>query len=130
MVISFVVERFALLFMMPQSDLAVSRGMEVKEMACTIGAISRDSKVFLLKNFDFPVVPVSWAEFRCIQGYDHLAPVDHDQQGVNSGLNNRGLGLVIFYSDIGKEGAEKRTILNAEILSKYDNVEEAVQRIK
>lgn len=32
----------------------------------------------------------------------HFALVDHDQQGVNSGLNNRGLGLVISYSDIGK----------------------------
>jgi len=116
--------------MVPRSHLAVSTGMEVKEMACTIGAISRDGKIFLLKNFDFSVVPVSWAEFRCIQGYDHFALIDHDQQGVNSGLNNRGLGLVISYSDIGKGGEEKRTILNAEILSRYDNVEEAVQRIK
>jgi len=99
-------------------------------MECTICAISKEGKTFLLKNFDFQIVPVSWAEFRCINGYDHFALVDHDQQGVNSGLNVKKLALVISSSDIGKQREEKRTILNAEILSKYDNVEDAVERIK
>jgi hypothetical protein len=99
-------------------------------MECTIGVISKEGKTFLLKNFDFQVVPVSWAEFRCIDGYDHFALVDHYQQGVNSGLNVKKLALIISSSDIGKDREEKRTILNAEILSKYDNVEDAVKKIK
>jgi hypothetical protein len=83
-----------------------------------------------LKNFDFRVVPTSWAQFRCLDGYNHFALVNHDQQGINSGLNQKGLALVISSSDIGTEREEKRTILNAEILSQYDNVADAVVRIK
>lgn len=100
-------------------------------MSCTIGAISRKDKTFMLKNFDYAAVPLTWAEFVCCDGYNHFALVDHNQQGVNSGLNVKGLGLIISRSD-GRGGGtqEKRTVINAEILSRHNDVEGAVRRLE
>ena len=85
---------------------------------CTIGAVTQNSRTFLLKNFDYPPAPTGWAFFDTFDGgYPHFALVDHDQQGLNSGLNARGLALQISRSkcltNATPEREELRTVLNA-----------------
>ncbi len=85
----------------------------------------------MLKNFDYHPVPVAWAEFSSFGGYDHFALVDHDQQGVNSGLNKAGLALVISMSRLpGSKGIEKRTKINAQILSNCNGVRQAIEMLR
>ena len=102
---------------------------------CTIGALTQNGRTFLLKNFDYPPAPTGWAYFDTFDGgFPHFALVDHHQQGLNSGLNARGLALQISRSKcIGKETPEReelRTVLNAEVLTRCAGVEEAVVRIE
>lgn len=102
---------------------------------CTIGAISRGDKTFLIKNFDYlPKTSLAWAHFQPFGSpFPHFALVDHFQQGINSGLNIRGLGLVIAESDPDFwEGKKKelRTVINAEILAKCKNVKQALIKLR
>lgn len=101
--------------------------MDVAEMGCTIGAVKKGSRTFLLKNFDYSPTPIGWAEFTMRGALRHFALVDHEQQGVNSGLNEAGLGLVISSSDLpGAYRLEKRTRINARILSTCSSVNQAL----
>ncbi|NKB70010.1 MAG: hypothetical protein GKR89_23290 [Candidatus Latescibacteria bacterium] len=102
---------------------------------CTIGAVTHEGRTFLLKNFDYPAFPTGWAHFHSFDGgHDHFALVDHDQQGLNSGLNAAGLGLQISRSkcldEDTPERVERRTVLNAEVLNRCSRVEEAVQQVE
>ena len=102
---------------------------------CTIGAVIQNGRTFLLKNFDYPAVPTGWAHFTTFDsGYPHFALVDHDQQGINSGLNDQGLALQISRSkclaDVTPEREELRTVLNGEVLTRCATVLEGVARIE
>jgi hypothetical protein len=99
---------------------------------CTIGGVIHDGRTFLLKNFDYPPVPTGWSLFTPFNGgHPHFALVDHGQKGVNSGLNEAGLGLQISRSKSNdpdcKETEELRTVLNAELLNGFSGVEAAVE---
>ena len=63
-----------------------------------------------------------------------MALVDHNQQGVNSGLNAAGLGLLISRSrkreDPTPERMELRTVLNAEVLTRFSDVPTAVAHVE
>ena len=102
---------------------------------CTIGGlISRDTTL-LLKNFDYPPSPTGWAYFSTFDGgIPHFALVDHGQQGVNSGLNRDGLGLLISRSKAtdpaSPEALELRTVLNAEVLSRCSTVGQAIEQME
>jgi len=102
---------------------------------CTIGAVTQNSQTFLLKNFDYPPAPTGWAFFYTFDGgYSHFALVDHDQQGLNSGLNARGLALQISRSkcltNATPEREELRTVLNAEVLMRSADVAEGLSRVE
>jgi hypothetical protein len=102
---------------------------------CTIGAITQEGKTFLLKNFDYRPVPTGWAYFEAFEGeHRHFALVDHGQQGVNSGLNAAGLGLLISRSRLDEpdspEREELRTVLNAEVLAACGSLEEGTARLE
>ena len=102
---------------------------------CTIGAVIQNGRTFLLKNFDYPAVPTGWAHFTTFDsGYPNFALVDHDQQGINSGLNDQGLALQISRSkclaDVTPEREELRTVLNGEVLTRCATVLEGVARIE
>jgi len=102
---------------------------------CTIGAVIHKGRTFLLKNFDYPPVPTGWAHFTTFDGgFPHFALVDHDQQGVNSGLNDQGLAVQISRSkclaDVTPEREELRTVLNGEVLTRCATVIEGVARIE
>jgi hypothetical protein len=102
---------------------------------CTIGGIISEGRAFLLKNFDYPPVPTGWAYFTPFDGgIAHFALVDHGQRGVNSGLNEAGLGLQISRSkppDPGsEESEEKRTVLNGEILNRFSSVGPALEYVE
>lgn len=102
---------------------------------CTIGAIRQGNRTLLLKNFDYPPpVSVSWSYFHTFgKEIPHFGLVDHFQQGVNSGLNIKRLGLVIAESDPSfweKRKSELRTVINAELLANYKSVPRAVQRLR
>jgi len=102
---------------------------------CTIGAIIQGEKTFLLKNFDYRPFPTGWTFFQTFdERSPHFALVDHDQRGVNSGLNAQGLGLQISRSASKDpdtpEREELRTVLNAQVLSCCSNVEEGVAYIE
>ena len=88
----------------------------------------------MLKNFDYRPVPTGWSLFEPFQGdIAHFALVDHAQQGLNSGLNRSGLGLQISRSKCDNptpERLESRTILNAEVLSRFETVTESVSHIE
>lgn len=113
------------------SFLHLFKNRSFRVMECTIGVISKGSKTFMLKNFDYRLVPVAWAVFSSFGGYDHFALVDHDQQGVNSGLNKAGLALCISMSDLpGGKRLEKRTKINAKVLSSCNEVGQAVEMLK
>ena len=102
---------------------------------CTIGAVTCEGRTFLLKNFDYQAFPTGWAHFHSFDGgYEHFALVDHDQQGLNSGLNAAGLGLQISRSKCLEGGtpekAERRTVLNARVLAQCDRVDQAVAQVE
>jgi hypothetical protein len=102
---------------------------------CTIGGIIRDGTVLLFKNFDYPPVARGWAQLiPSAHGHEHLALVDHDQRGVNSGLNRAGLGLVISRSEwdhpSSPESEELRTVANAEMLTRFSTVRDAVDHLE
>jgi hypothetical protein len=102
---------------------------------CTIGALLIPDNTFLLKNFDYPPAPTGWTLFQTFDDrWPHFALVDHDQQGLNSGLNAQGLGLQISRSKSlttpTPEQHEQRTVLNAEILAGFSCVQPAVERIE
>lgn len=102
---------------------------------CTIGAVSHGNKTFLLKNFDYlPDTSLAWARFQPFGApFPHFALVDHFQQGVNSGINTAGLGLVIAESDPDfweEKKKELRTVINGEILAKCKNVKYALKKLR
>jgi hypothetical protein len=101
---------------------------------CTIASLIRGDKCFMLKNFDYRPVPTGWSLFEPFDDdIAHFALVDHAQQGVNSGLNSVGLGLQISRSKCGDptpERLESRTVLNAEVLSRFNDVTKAVSHIE
>ena len=102
---------------------------------CTIGAISHGDKTFVIKKFDYlPDTSLAWAHFRPFGSpFAHFALVNHFQQGVNSGINTAGLGLVIAESDPAfweKKKRELRTVINAEILAKCKNVKQALKKLR
>ena len=104
-------------------------------VVCTIGGIIRGNMVFLLKNFDYPPVPTGWAQFTPFNGgQGHFALVDHGQRGVNSGLNEAGLGLQISRSKPkgpgSREAVELRTVLNGEVLNRFSRVQPAVEFVE
>jgi predicted choloylglycine hydrolase len=99
--------------------------------SCTIGVVKKNGRVFMLKNFDYWDVPVAFADFSLpknnVESYKHFALVDHHQPGINSGMNECGLGLLISASGLPAfQGIEKRTWINARILSKCKSVKEAI----
>ncbi len=100
---------------------------------CTIGAVICGGRSLLLKNFDYKPVPTGWAYFHG-QGHSHFALVDHDQRGVNSGMNEAGLALEISRSASpspeSPERVELRTVLNGRILRDHASVEGALQDAK
>ena len=101
---------------------------------CTIAAIRRDSQTILLKSFDYRPVATGWSLFEDFNGgHRQFSLVDHDQRGINSGLNEAGLALQISRS--GKSGEtpereELRTVLNAEVLSTCSTVDEGVRKLE
>lgn len=103
---------------------------------CTIRAVKRGNKTFLLKNLDADQNSFGWALFDvfCPKNYPHCGLVGHTQQGVNSGLNSAGLGLVIAISRdpflIYEKEEELRTVLNAALLAGHANVKSALAEIK
>ena len=102
---------------------------------CTIGAVIQNGRTFLLNNSDYPAVHTGWAHFTTFDsGYPNFALVDHDQQGINSGLNDQGLALQISRSkclaDVTPEREELRTVLNGEVLTRCATVLEGVARIE
>jgi len=101
---------------------------------CTIASVIQNGKCYMLKNFDYRPVPTGWTRFEPFDDdLAHFALVDHAQQGLNSGMNSAGLGLQISRSkcnDPSPERLECRTILNAEILSRFSRVPEAVSYIE
>ena len=102
---------------------------------CTIGAMICENKTFMLKNFDYRPFPTAWTYFQTFDhGHPHFALVDHNQQGVNSGLNAAGLGLLISRSrkpeDPTPEQQELRTVLNAEVLTRFSDVAAGVEHIE
>ena len=90
---------------------------------CTIAAMARGSRTIMLKNFDYKATPTGWVWFHGFDGqHAHFALVDHAQQGLNSGLNCKGLGLQISRSRADAptpERSELRTVLNAEVLANH-----------
>ena len=100
---------------------------------CTIGAVIQNGRTYLLKNFDYAPTPTGWALFEG-SGITHFALVDHDQQGVNSGLNARGLALQISrskcLSDMTPEREESRAVLNGAVLAECAVVDEAIAKIE
>jgi len=117
------------------SPATSSRKARERKTMCTIGGIVADGRTFLLKNFDYPPVPTGWAYFTPFdEGIAHFALVDHGQRGVNSGLNQAGLGLQISRSksnDPGsRESEELRTVLNAELLTGFSSVGSAVKHVE
>ena len=102
---------------------------------CTIGALLLPETTFLLKNFDYPPTPIGWTHFQTFdEQLPHFALINHDQQGLNSGLNIRGLGLQISRSKCltvpTPECHERRTILNAEILANFSTVKPAIKHLE
>ena len=102
---------------------------------CTIGAMIYGDQTFMLKNFDYGPSPTGWTVFETFNGgYPHFALVDHDQRGVNSGLNITGLGLLISRSKKPEEPTpeqmELRTVLNAEVLTRFSDVAEAAAHVE
>ena len=102
---------------------------------CTLGAMTQNGRTFLLKNFDYVPTPTGWAFFEsCEESIPHFALVDHDQQGLNSGLNAQGLALQISRSksqvELTPEREELRTVINGEVLAQCASVEEGVARIE
>jgi hypothetical protein len=102
---------------------------------CTIGAIRHEGKTFMLKNFDYGPSPTGWTYFHTFDGgHPHMALVDHGQQGVNSGLNVAGLGLLISRSrkleEPTPERLDLRTVLNAETLTRFSDVPAAVAHVE
>lgn len=97
---------------------------------CTIGAVVSGGRTLLLKNFDYRPVPTGWAHF-VGQGHAHFALVDHDQKGVNSGMNDAGLALEISRSASSSpqspERKELRTVLNGQILRSRASVQGALR---
>ena len=100
---------------------------------CTIGAVVSGGRTLLLKNFDYRAVPTGWAHFLA-QGHSHFALVDHDQKGVNSGMNDAGLALEISRSASSSpqspERKELRTVLNGQILRSRASVQGAVRAVR
>ena len=102
---------------------------------CTIGALIQGDRTFMLKNFDYRPFPTGWVLLESFDHrYPHFALVNHNQRGLNSGLNGAGMGLQISYSgwpDPFSPGTEElRTVLNGEVLSRFAAVEEAVPYIE
>lgn len=102
---------------------------------CTIGAISHANKTFVIKNFDYlPNTSLAWTRFQPFGSpFPHFALVDHFQQGVNSGMNIVGLGLVISESDPEfweNKKKELRTVINAEILANCKTVKQALKKLR
>ena len=102
---------------------------------CTIGALTHGGRTFLLKNFDYRPFPTGWAHFASFdERHSHFALVDHDQQGLNSGLNAAGLALQISRSGCvdsnTPEMHELRTVLNAEVLSHCNEVRQGVEYLE
>ena len=100
---------------------------------CTMGAVIQNGRTYLLKNFDYAPTPTGWAFFEG-PGIPHFALVDHDQQGVNSGLNAHGLALQISRSEClavaTPEAQESPTVLNGSVLSECAAVAEAAAKIE
>ena len=101
---------------------------------CTMAAMISGDKTILLKNFGFGPTPTGWAHFQAFDGgHRHFALVTHAQQGVNSGLNDRGLGLQISRlkgEDPSPEREELRTILNGDVLARFADVPSALGHIE
>jgi len=101
---------------------------------CTIGAVMGGDRAFLLKNFDYRSTPTGWAHLHAFEeSFAHFALVDHEQKGVNSGLNAAGLGLLISRSKCDVPTPEKeelRTVLNAHVLANCADVPDAVEHIE
>lgn len=101
---------------------------------CTMAAMIRGDKTILLKNFGFGPTPTGWAHLQTFDGgHPHFALVSHAQQGVNSGLNDRGLGLQISRlkgEDPSPEKEELRTILNGDVLARFADVPGALSHIE
>jgi hypothetical protein len=95
-----------------------------------MGAVICGGRTILLKNFDYKPVPTGWAHF-IGQGHSHFALVDHDQKGVNSGMNDAGLALEISRSASpspeSPERKELRTVLNGRILRDQVSVQAALR---
>ncbi len=101
---------------------------------CTMAAMIRGDKTFLLKNFGFGPTPTGWAHLQTFDGgHPHFALVTHAQKGVNSGLNDRALGLQISRlkgEDPSPEQEELRTVLNGDVLAGLDDVPGALGHIE
>ncbi|WP_338833388.1 hypothetical protein MHLNE_23420 [Moorella humiferrea] len=112
---------------------------------CTSGAVSAvypsgEPFILLAKTMDFPISPC-WHGICYLQnGYRCLAFGMTGQIGINSGLNEKGLGVVLSYlgcyvpeekeeeqTKFQKWGEDERGLANAEILTRCSNVEEAVE---
>ncbi|MEW6274656.1 MAG: carcinine hydrolase/isopenicillin-N N-acyltransferase family protein [Bacillota bacterium] len=113
---------------------------------CTSGVISavdREGKkrVFLFKTVDYDLVGAWHAVVRSGRGYDALAIGMVPQLGINSGLNEKGLGVCMSYLDVkGVEDSAKvesrmparwagddRGLANAAVLASCTTVEEAIE---